>query len=35
MKDFDIPKEIESILKIKKVGGRIVFFKDKVTHYKN
>lgn len=35
MKDFDLPKEIKSILKIKKVRGRIVFFKDKVAHYKN
>jgi hypothetical protein len=35
MKDFGLPKEIKSLLKIKSLGGRIVFFKDRVTHYKN
>ena len=34
MKDFKMPTEIRKILPLKKIQGRIIFFKDKVEHYK-
>ncbi|MEK7523017.1 MAG: hypothetical protein AAB788_02200 [Patescibacteria group bacterium] len=34
MKDFDVPTEISRIIQGKKVRGKIVFFKNKVVHYR-
>lgn len=34
MKDFGVPNEINRLLQGKKVRGKIVFFKNKVVHYR-
>jgi hypothetical protein len=34
MKDFNIPSEINRLVQGKKVRGKIVFFKNKVIHYR-
>jgi hypothetical protein len=34
MKDFNIPAEITRLVQGKKVRGKIVFFKNKVIHYR-
>ncbi len=34
MNDFRLPKEIRRLLKIKHIKGTILFFKDKVKHYR-
>ena len=34
MRDFEIPKEVRRLLKINRVAGTIMFFRDKVKHYK-
>jgi len=33
MRDFSIPTEISKLLKIKRLKGTIVFFRDKIEHY--
>ncbi|MGB9883628.1 MAG: hypothetical protein ACPLRN_03930 [Microgenomates group bacterium] len=33
MSDFQLPKEIKSLLKKRKIKGRIVFFKNKIKHF--
>ncbi len=34
MKDFDVPNEINRLIQGKKVKGKIVFFKNKIVHYR-
>jgi len=34
MKDFSVPVEINRLVQGKKVRGKIVFFKNKVVHYR-
>ncbi|MCR4277162.1 MAG: hypothetical protein NUV87_03470 [Candidatus Roizmanbacteria bacterium] len=34
MKDFNVPSEINHLIQGKKVRGKIVFFKNKVVHYR-
>jgi len=34
MKDFSVPGEITRIVQGKKLKGKIVFFKNKVIHYR-
>lgn len=34
MKDFNVPAEIKRLVQGKKVGGKIIFFKNKVVHYR-
>ncbi len=34
MHDMHIPKELERLISNKKIKGSIVFFKDKVIHYR-
>jgi len=34
MKDFNVPAEINRLVQGKKVRGKIVFFKNKVVHYR-
>ncbi|HEX7543165.1 MAG TPA: hypothetical protein VF385_03730 [Patescibacteria group bacterium] len=34
MKDFNVPSEINRLIQGKKVKGKIVFFKDKIVHYR-
>lgn len=34
MKDFQVPKEIEKFLTIRRIKGSIIFFKNKPKHYK-
>ncbi|KKP61378.1 MAG: hypothetical protein UR56_C0014G0011 [Candidatus Roizmanbacteria bacterium GW2011_GWC2_34_23] len=34
MKDFNVPGEITRIVQGKKLKGKIVFFKNKVVHYR-
>ena len=34
MKDFSVPAEINRLVQGKKVRGKIVFFKNKVVHYR-
>jgi len=34
MKDFDAPREIKRIIDINNLKGSIVFFKNKIKHYK-
>lgn len=34
MKDFDVPSEINRLIQGKKVKGKIVFFKNKIVHYR-
>lgn len=34
MKDFNIPAEINRLVQGKKVRGKIIFFKNKVVHYR-
>ena len=34
MKDFNVPAEINRLVQGKKVQGKIVFFKNKVVHYR-
>ncbi|MBI4008891.1 hypothetical protein HY357_01545 [Candidatus Roizmanbacteria bacterium] len=34
MKDFEIPSEIQKLLKFKEIKGTILFFKDKTKHYR-
>jgi len=34
MKDFNVPAEISRLVQGKKVRGKIVFFKNKVVHYR-
>ena len=34
MKDFSVPAEINRLVQGKKVQGKIVFFKNKVVHYR-
>ncbi|MEK7597221.1 MAG: hypothetical protein AAB441_01090 [Patescibacteria group bacterium] len=34
MKDFNVPAEINRLIQGKKVRGKIVFFKNKVIHYR-
>jgi hypothetical protein len=34
MKDFNIPNEISRLIQSKKVRGKIIFFKNKVVHYR-
>ncbi|MFA6081528.1 MAG: hypothetical protein WC741_03925 [Patescibacteria group bacterium] len=34
MKDFNIPSEINRLVQGKKVRGKIIFFKNKVVHYR-
>ncbi|EKE13599.1 MAG: hypothetical protein ACD_12C00893G0003 [uncultured bacterium] len=34
MKDFNVPGEINRLVQGKKVRGKIVFFKNKVVHYR-
>ena len=33
MKDFSVPREVNTVLNSKQLRGTIVFFKDKVMHY--
>ncbi len=33
MKDFEIPKEIKKMIKLKSKKGSIVFFKNKIKHF--
>jgi len=34
MKDFNVPSEINKMIQGKKVRGKIVFFKNKIVHYR-
>ncbi|MEK7109791.1 MAG: hypothetical protein AAB876_01065 [Patescibacteria group bacterium] len=34
MKDFNVPNEINRLIQGKKIKGKIVFFKNKVVHYR-
>lgn len=34
MKDFNVPNEIKRLVQGKKIGGKIIFFKNKVVHYR-
>jgi len=34
MKDFNVPSEINRLIQGKKIRGKIVFFKNKVVHYR-
>ncbi len=34
MKDFNVPSEINNLIQGKKVRGKIVFFKNKIVHYR-
>jgi len=34
MKDFNVPSEINHLIQGKKVRGKIVFFKNKIVHYR-
>jgi len=34
MRDFNVPVEIKRMIFAKKLKGTIVFFKDKVSHYR-
>ena len=34
MKDFNVPSEISRLVQGKKIKGKIVFFKNKVVHYR-
>ncbi|KKQ01454.1 MAG: hypothetical protein US11_C0008G0011 [Candidatus Roizmanbacteria bacterium GW2011_GWA2_36_23] len=34
MKDFQLPKELQYLLSVKRIKGTIVFFKNKTVHYK-
>lgn len=35
MKDFNVPDEINKLIKGKNIKGKIVFFKNKVVHYRS
>lgn len=35
MKDFQIPQEIKHFLLTKKIKGTIIFFKNKIVHYRH
>ena len=34
MRDFGVPKEVRKLFRINKIQGTIMFFKEKVKHYK-
>jgi len=34
MKDFNVPAEINRLIQGKKVKGKIIFFKNKIVHYR-
>lgn len=34
MSDFQLPKEIKYFFDVRKIKGRIVFFKNKIEHYR-
>jgi len=34
MKDFNVPAEINRLVQGKKMRGKIIFFKNKVVHYR-
>ena len=34
MKDFNVPDEINRLIQGKKMKGKIVFFKNKIVHYR-
>ncbi|MEK7097103.1 MAG: hypothetical protein AAB859_02180 [Patescibacteria group bacterium] len=34
MKDFDVPSEINRLIQGKKLKGKIVFFRNKIVHYR-
>jgi len=34
MKDFEVPREVRRLFKVNKIGGKILFFKKQIKHYK-
>lgn len=34
MNDFEAPKELKKLINFKRIKGSIVFFKNKVRHYR-